>query len=263
VFFDGGSQALGGGCNNRDLMGVSVRPSDGVLYATDTAGVLLRLNPASCTVVNGLTPSTFSTSVLALDTDTFVTSYAANAVTAGSIRLVRLNADGGAPSTFQSGFGQVWEVSGPRPVDVFAAGWDQPSQQRSFIWRWDPQSGTWSTAYSTNDSTTPLFSIDVPTSTLGFAGGFNRFLEWNGTTWTPRQAPPFAIFGLKVFSASEVYAVGTDAMSRVAFAQWNGSTWTSLLSGTPPGGYLSRVDGPSRCNLLAVGNQGRAFTTAP
>jgi hypothetical protein len=263
VFLDGGSQGLGGGCLRRDLMGVSVRPGDNVVFATDTAGALLRIDPTSCAVLNGLAPSTFSTSVLALDTDTFLTSYAGEANTPGNIRLVRLNADGGQPSTFQSGFGQAWEVSGPAPGSVFSAGWDQSPQQRAFIWRWDPSSTTWSTAYSTNTGTTPLFSIDVPTPTLGFAGGINRFLEWNGTTWTERLPPPFAIFGLKVLSASEVYAVGTDEMSRIAFSQWDGVTWTSLLANSPPGGSLARVDGFSRCSLLAVGNGGRAVTTAP
>jgi hypothetical protein len=40
-------------------------------------------------------------------------------------------------------------------------------------------------------------------------------------------------------------------------------TWTSLLTNPPPGGYLARIDGFSRCSLLAVGNSGRAVTTAP
>ncbi|MDX2010827.1 MAG: hypothetical protein SFW67_11570, partial [Myxococcaceae bacterium] len=263
VFSDGGSQALGGGCNTRDLMAVSARPGDGVLFAVDTDGVLLRLNPSSCTVVNGLAPSTFSTSVLALDTETFVTSYSGTVSAAGNIRLVRLNADGGSPSTWQSGFGQVWEVSGPLASHVFAAGWDHMVQQRSFLWRWDPQSGTWSTSYSTNDQLTPLYAIDVPSTNLGFAGGVNRFVEWNGAAWVERTPAPFAIYGLKVFSSTEVFAVGTDSMNRVAFARWDGTSWTSMVSGTPPAGYLVRIDGTSRCNLYAVGNSGRAWTTAP
>lgn len=263
VFADGGTQALAGGCNSRNLMAVSVRPGDGALYATDTAGALLRLNPSNCTVVNGLSPSTFSTSVLALDTDTFVTSYAGTTQTPGTIRLVRLLPDGGSPNTFQSGFGQAWEVSGPAASHVFAAGWDHAVQQRSFLWRWDPASMTWATSYSTNTSVTPLFAIDVPSPNLGFAGGLNRFLEWNGSTWVERTPAPFGIFGLKVFSSTEVFAVGSDNMSRAAIGRWDGTSWRVLLTGSQAGGYLARIDGTSRCNLLAVGNDGRALTSAP
>ena len=98
---------------------------------------------------------------------------------------------------------------------------------------------------------------------FGLAAG-QGFYEWDGAAWsTARLPPPFSVYGLKVFSPTEAYAVGTDGQSRAAVALWNGTTWTLIGPTTRPSGSITRVRGASRCTLLGVGSGGNAMTTFP
>ncbi|MDP3502578.1 MAG: hypothetical protein Q8S33_19730, partial [Myxococcales bacterium] len=261
---DGGSTDVGGGtCAGRDYFGVSVRPIDqAVFLSTGTGSVVRWLGPGQCSGVNALTAG-IGTAVRAFDDSLFVGSFDGPAInSAGPVALTRLLSDGGAPSSQTvNSAGQVWEFSGPSSSAVFAAGSEHAVQRRSRIWEYDPGAGTWGTALSgAND--TPLYAIDVPTPTLGFAAGA-VFYEWNGTAWRARADPPFFVYGLKVFSSTEVYAVGTDGMSRSAIGLWNGTTWTVIGPTTRPSGSITRVRGASRCTLLGVGSGGNVMTTLP
>jgi len=259
---DGGVTDVGGGtCASRDYLGVSVRPIDQAVFLSTGTGSLFRWNgPGLCVGVNALTTG-FGTAVRAYDDVIFVGSFdALDTETAGNAKISRVRPDGGVASQTVSGAGQVWEISGPSSDATFAAGWDHATQIRNRVWAYD--GGSWSAVVASNDGMTPLYAIDVPTPRLGFAAG-DAFYEWNGSNWALRAAPPFSVFGLKVLSATEVYAVGTDNQSRSAMALWNGSTWTLIGPTIGPAGAISRVRGASRCTLLGIGSGGNAMTTLP
>lgn len=123
-------------------------------------------------------------------------------------------------------------------------------------------SAAWSDAFATSNSNTDLYAVDIASAAVGFAAG-KAFVQWSGgSNWSYRPAPPIDIYGLKVFSATEVYAVGADtARARGAFAVWDGNTWSVVGRSVGPTGYINRVRGSSRCGLLGVGSGGNAVTT--
>ncbi|MDP1920150.1 MAG: hypothetical protein Q8L14_28145, partial [Myxococcales bacterium] len=262
---DGGVTVLGGGtCAGRNYFGVSVRPIDQAVFLTTGTGSLIRwLGPGNCVGVNALTTG-IGTSLRAYDDFIFVGSFDAPDIQTAGISIVsRVRADGGAPSSQTvTGAGQIWEISGPSPSVTFAAGWDHATQFRNRVWAYDLGAGSWMPVVSNNTNMTPLYAIDVPTPTLGFAAG-DVFYEWNGSQWSPRSSPPLSVYGVKVFSSTEVYAVGTDTQSRAAVALWDGNTWTLIGPTVRPSGSIARVRGGSRCTLLGVGTGGNAMTTLP
>ena len=261
---DGGvADVAGGSCAGRDYFGVSVRPIDQAVFITTGTGSLIRwLGPGQCAGVNALTTG-IGTALRAFDNFIFVGSFSGPDVnTAGTVTLSRLLRDGGSPSSQNVVSGaQVWELGGPSSNETFAVGWEHAVQRRSRVWAYEPSAGTWS-AIVAGSNGAPLFAIDVPTSTLGFAAG-RAFYDWDGASWTQQASPPFDVFGLKAVSATEVYAVGTDGQSRAAIALWNGSTWALIGPTTRPSGSITRIRGASRCTLLGVGSGGNAITTRP
>jgi hypothetical protein len=260
---DGGAQTVGGStCTNKgDFLAITVRQSDQAVFLTNNSGGLFRWNTdGGCVGVNALV-SGQATTVLALDTHTFSGSFSGSSTNqSGQISLTRVDPNGTNPSTFGAGQGQVWEISGPDETTLFAAGWDQvPIRNR--IWRWRPANDDWTTAFSTNNNNTPLFALDVPSSSLGFAAG-KAFLQWDGAVWTYRPTPPLDVYGLTTISATELYAGGAAAGGRAGFAVWDGNTWQAL-GGTTPSGAIYRVRGSGRCGLVGVGSGGLLMTTYP
>jgi hypothetical protein len=261
---DGGVTDLSGGtCAGQTYLGVSVRPIDQAVFISTRTGSLVRwVAPGQCTRVNALTAG-IGTAVHAYDDMIFVGSFdGSDFTTAGTVTLSRLWPDGGVASSQNvSSAGQVWEISGPSSSATFAAGWDHAVQRRNRIWAYESNAGTWTPILSSNENETRLFAIDVPTPTLGFAAGAG-FREWDGSTWALLASPPISVYGLKVLSSNEVYAVGINQGS-ASMAFWNGSTWTLIGPTTRPSGAFNRLRGTSRCTLVAVGSAGNAMTTFP
>ena len=241
---------------------MSVRPVDSAVLISTSTGALVRwTGPGQCSGVNALT-SGLATAIKAFDGSTFVGSFSgSNLNSAGNVALFRLRPDGGSPSSQTVGFGQVWELSGPSINDLYAAGWDHSTQLRNRVWQFDPGGPSWSPVVSSNNMNTPLFTIDVPSPSLGFTAG-RGFIEWNGAVWTYRPDPPFDVFTLKVISSNEVYAAGYDG-ARIGFALWDGNMWRLLGPSPAPMGAINRMRGSSRCRLLNVGNGGNAVSTFP
>lgn len=263
--FDGGVTMVGGGsCAGHDFYGVSVRPVDQAVFLSTGTGSLVRwTGPMQCSGVNALTTG-IGTAIKAYDDAIFVGSFDSMSVnSAGVATVTRVRPDGGAPSSQQlSGAGQIWELSGPSPAFAFAAGWDHATQLRNRVWAYDSSNLSWSAVVASNNANSQLYAIDVPTPTLGFAAG-EAFFQWDGAVWTARPAPPFSVYGLKVFSATEVYAAGADSNGRAPLALWNGNVWALMNAAMRPLGTINRLRGTSRCGLLGVGSGGKAVTTLP
>jgi hypothetical protein len=264
---DGGIANLGGGtcAAQGDFLGVAVRASDQAVFISTDQGELLRwTDVGQCSLVNGFGAGWQATAVRAFDDFLFLGAFqSASIANAGTVSIARFRPDGGLVSSPSLGFGQLWELSGPSSADAFAAGWDHATQRRNRVWNYNTGNGNWDEVVATNTANTPLLAVEVPAPTFGFAAG-TAFVEFNGTSWAYRTDPPFEVFGLRAFSPNEVYAVGLDrTRSRVGLALWDGSAWTVFGPSVPPGGYLARVRGADRCNLLGVGSGGNAFTTRP
>ena len=241
-----------------------MRPADSAVFITTSQGALIRwVGVGQCVGVNALVPA-YATAVLASNDFTFVGAIDATSGNIGNVVLTRLNPDGGSPSSQTVGFGQVWEFSRPTLGPVLAAGWEHSTQRRNRVWAYDLGSAAWSDSWATSNSSTDLYAVDTASASLGFAAG-KAFVQWSGgSNWTYRPTPPIEVYGLKVFSATEVYAVGNDTVrGRGAFAVWDGNTWSIAGSSVGPAGYLNRVRGSSRCGLLGVGSGGNAVTTFP
>ncbi len=260
---DGGVETLGGGtcANYGNLFGVSVRASDNAVFVSTGSGSLIRwVAPGQCTGVNALIPGAPLTALNAEDPD-FLFAGSMGAFPAGTVTLSRLN-DAGVPSQQSYNVGEVWEIA-KSGSSVFAVGSEHSVQRRNRIWRYDFVNLAWQPVLATSNNDTALFAADLLAPNAGYAAGMT-FTQWNGSTWTYRPTPPFGVYGLEALSASEVYAVGDDAIAgRPGIAVWDGNTWTNFGPTTRPAGYLVRVRGEARCGLFGVGSNGIAITTFP
>jgi hypothetical protein len=265
---DGGVAAFSStGCNG-PYVSLSLRASDGALFLLRGDRRIFRYAPAGCL---DITPSNYAnidpTSILATPSFLFTMANGSTqiAMPRPYARMSRVVVLDGGSFPYDQLDDWVFDVGGPTDDVVFAVG-SRGNQNRPAIWRYVPFStpDSWSESYSPGSANNQrLFAIDVPLPTLGFAGGQNRFLQWNGNSWNEKAPPPFTIAGLKVFSATEVYAVGESSTSTIAFSRWNGTSWTSLTTGPAALGRLNKVTGTSSCDLLAVGAGGVVATTRP
>lgn len=92
--------------------------------------------------------------------------------------------------------------------------------------------------------------------------------RWNGTSWSivPSPTPPgvtgAGLSGVKTFSATDAWAVGSSFTSIVAnstlIQRWNGTSWSAVPSPNPDptANILSDVDGAAADDVWAVGNMG-------
>ena len=92
--------------------------------------------------------------------------------------------------------------------------------------------------------------------------------HWNGKTWQVVSLPAgnATLAGVKVFSASDVLAVGSLGAGPAAAYRWNGSTWSVTALPTPaacagsPSGAQAVAAVPGSSTRFAVGTCGPDFT---
>ncbi|TYB52794.1 hypothetical protein FXF51_50980 [Nonomuraea sp. PA05] len=93
--------------------------------------------------------------------------------------------------------------------------------------------------------------------------------RWNGSSWSavPTPTPPGALraslSGVKTFSGSDAWAVGSYTASsapgtRTLIQRWNGTSWSTVPSPSPDPirNLLTDVDGASAGDVWAIGNYG-------
>jgi hypothetical protein len=105
---------------------------------------------------------------------------------------------------------------------------------------------------------------------VGFSNssvGFDTLIErWNGTAWSivpsPNVAAQNTLLGIRAFSASDAWAVGShNVAGTLNFAslveRWNGAEWSIVPSPSPAPfeNRLQDVDGVSSSDLWAVSSQ--------
>lgn len=152
-----------------------------------------------------------------------------------------------------AGVRELWTIAGFDESALFAGGLGQ-SGNDGIILKYDPANDRWVREVVTIPET--VNDITVVSRTLAFAGTEGRDLFiWDGTSWSAANNNMFgkAIYGLKAFSPTAVYAVGEDSV----FKLWNGTTWTQLgIFDGGTNGFLSRVRGLSSCDLWSAGTTG-------
>ncbi|HZN16621.1 MAG TPA: hypothetical protein VFB84_00225 [Micromonosporaceae bacterium] len=93
--------------------------------------------------------------------------------------------------------------------------------------------------------------------------------RWNGTSWsvvsspTPPGTVSTTLSGVKTFSATNAWAVGSTVLTpslavRTLVQRWNGTIWSTVPSPNPDPAQnlLTDIDGASANDVWAIGNQG-------
>jgi hypothetical protein len=116
------------------------------------------------------------------------------------------------------------------------------------------------------DATSASSAVAVGNSTVTSAGVKSAVaLRWNGTAWSRQAVPKPAgtdteLSAVKVFSGSDVWAVGQIASSNSTFRKtlamhYNGTAWSAVA--TPSAGsrtnFLTALDGVTSKDVWAVG----------
>ncbi len=119
-------------------------------------------------------------------------------------------------------------------ADAWAVG---DNRYHSGIFHWNGT--TWNVAKSPDSlGTRTLWSVDMISSTNGWAVGDGIILQWNGTNWynVSNPVPRKSLFSVNVINSTDGWAVGTDG----CIIHWNGASWSNVTS--PTCAWLSCVD---------------------
>lgn len=150
-----------------------------------------------------------------------------------------------------AGIFEFWTVDGIDADTLFAGG--TANNGKGAIFKYAKATDTWVLQSLPNTGT--VNDISVVSPTLAFAGTENADLfRWNGTTWT-RVSNAFgrAIYGVKAFSATQVYVAAPGARAGL----WDGTAWSIVADfDGGPGGYLARIRGVNSCELWGGGTTG-------
>ncbi|HZM74496.1 MAG TPA: hypothetical protein VFC19_02155 [Candidatus Limnocylindrales bacterium] len=168
-------------------------------------------------------------------------------------------------------------------TDVWAVGRADHSPQQPFVRpfaaRWN--GGSWAIV-GTPTLAGQLSGVDgsaadnvwaVGAREVALGGGTFTFgplaEQWNGTSWsvvptpTPSGTVSTTLSGVKTFSATNAWAVGTAVtagtlVSKTLIQQWNGTNWKIDASPSPDPNQnlLTDIDGASADDVWAVGNLG-------
>lgn len=247
----------GGGCTG-NFYGVWVDPLSFQAWAVTSVGFRRVDGAQQCTAVASL-PGGTPQALVGLRIGGVTRLYAA---TTSPPTVVEVNV-GQSTTTARTlpAAGAVYDVDGLDEDTLFAVGNTNQNDKGAF-WRWNVGSQQWDAPATLSPANTPIYAVDVVSSTRAFAGGANGLYEWNGVGWSFRASPGFEVYGVRALSATEVYVVGPAVGGNAGFARWNGTGFTSP---TRPmtGSYLARVRGADGCALWAVGESGFVVTTAP
>ena len=175
---------------------------------------------------------------------------------------------------------EIFGTAALSPSSAWAVGswYDGPTAApRTLVQRWN--GAAWSTVASPNATSfyNELHDVDASSATnawaVGYANGTSGVngqptnalaMRWNGTAWsivaTPQPgAQARELYGVKAFSAADVWAVGwyyeTLFTVDTLALHWNGSAWSQTPAPGPGtrGNSLTAVSGVAPNDVWAVG----------
>jgi hypothetical protein len=176
-------------------------------------------------------------------------------------------------------------VDATAPNQAWAVGHadHSPAQpfQRPLIARWNGTQWTLATSPALPD-TGFLRGVDASSATNAWAvgqravpagggsvGSATLTERWNGTSWSivpspsPGSAAGSSLEGVKTFTTTDAWAVGTQSASTAPFSRtlierWDGTAWSVVPSPNtdPNRNFLTDVDGASATDVWAIGNVG-------
>ncbi len=263
---DGGFESWSSpSCSGVDFKALWVRNTAQIFVASN-GGRLLRFGgPADCSdsfaPIHAGSPSAIGTYGLGNNTRMWVTTN-----DPATINRIELNM-GGNPvgdtvefthdAGLVSGPGELRDIAGTSDSNAYAVG---VTGGNGFILKYDTDTNLWQ-PLTLGITLGEVNAIAFASPTSGFAGG-TKFVVFNGATWLETVGPGFVISALKVYSPTNVIAVGSfNSNGTYGLARWNGAAWLSMPTPNADSAVLSRVDGTSTCDTWAVGSKMTVLTT--
>ncbi len=264
---DGGNERWTDNDCSGDFKAIWVQQKSQVFVAGSNGQLVRFTGPGSCTPNAATLAAGTPTSLAAyrLGNNTRVWVGAINPPAINRLEISPLGALVGAPFAYVPNNGlpnnesQIYDVAGTSESNVFAVGY---TGGKGFILKLKTSDDLW-VDVDGGVSLKRLRAIAFANPTAGFAGG-EEFLTYDGTAWTKRSVTPgFEIFGFKVFSPTNVIAVGSEVNGhRFGISQWDGSTWSAISTPMRPSGATTvRIDGTSPCDAWAIGQTGGVVTS--
>lgn len=238
--------------------GVWVRPADNQVFAVTTTGLRRVNGPNQCTPLAAL-PAGTPQSLTGLRVSNRTRLYVA---TTGPAQVLELD-EGQSTVVARTppSASTVYDVDGLDENTLFAVG-STSSGNKGAFWQWNAVAQAWSAPTQLGTGNSYVYAVDVVSPALAFAGGVDGLYRWNGAGWSSLGSPGFSVRGVRAFSDTEVYLVGTPSGVNAGFARWNGNGFTSPARPMTPS-TLERVRGFDGCGLWAVGNGSLVVSTAP
>jgi len=261
---DGGFERWSTNTCGTDFKAIWVRKATQVFVAANGGRVMRFSGPASCidnvAPLRAGTPTAMANYPLGSNTRLWVSSM--NPPTIHALELNVAGAQVGSNIEYTPNMGlpdnnsQIYDIDGTSESNVVAVG---HFNNKGYILRLSDDKQSF-VSVSGGLMLGRVNAIAFASPSVGFAGG-EELVVLDGGAWEKAVKPPFEILGLRVFSATNVLAVGEPNGANFGVARWNGATWSSLPGSSADGARLLRVDGTSPCDAWVVGTKKAVLTT--